>query len=89
MVEPNTQVKKGDPLYRFDDTVFSLEVEEANAQLVAAQQNAKILEQDVIVAAEAVERADAKLAYSLTQQARYENLVPAGGALQFELDRWN
>ncbi len=89
LVEPNTEVKKGDPLYRFDDTVFSLEVEEANAQLVAAQQNAKILEQDVIVAAEAVERADAKLAYSLTQQARYENLVPAGGARQDELDRWN
>ncbi|MCG7519564.1 HlyD family secretion protein [Ruegeria sp. Ofav3-42] len=89
LVEPNTEVKKGDPLYRFDDTVFALEVEGATAQLVAAQQNAKILEQDVIVAAEAVERANAQLAYALTQQARYENLVPAGGARQDELDRWN
>ncbi len=89
LVTPNTEVKKGDPLYRFDDTVFSLEVEEASAQLVAAQQNAKILEQDVIVAAEAVERANAQLAYAQTQQARYENLVPAGGARQDELDRWN
>ncbi|MES0825351.1 HlyD family secretion protein [Ruegeria sp. SCP11] len=89
LVEPNTEVKKGDPLYRFDDTVFALEVEEATAQLVAAEQNAKILEQDVIVAAENVERANAQLAYALTQQARYENLVPAGGARQDELDRWN
>ncbi|WP_170331245.1 HlyD family secretion protein [Ruegeria arenilitoris] len=89
LVEPNIEVKKGDPLYRFDDTVFSLEVEEATAQLVAAEQNAKILEQDVIVAAENVERANAQLAYALTQQARYENLVPAGGARQDELDRWN
>ncbi len=89
LVEPNTEVKKGDPLYRFDDTVFSLEVEEATAQLVAAEQNAKILEQDVIVAGENVERANAQLAYALTQQARYENLVPAGGARQDELDRWN
>lgn len=89
LVEPNTEVKKGDPLYRFDDTVFALEVEGATAQLVAAEQNAKILEQDVIVAAEAVERANAQLAYALTQQARYENLVPAGGARQDELDRWN
>jgi len=89
LVEPNTEVKKGDPLYRFDDTVFSLEVAEATAQLVAAEQNAKILEQDVIAASEAIERANAQLAYALTQQARYENLVPAGGARQDELDRWD
>ena len=89
LVEPNTEVKKGAPLYRFDDTVFKLEVAEATAQLVAAEQNAKILEQDLIAASEAVERANAQLAYALTQQARYENLVPAGGARQDELDRWN
>ncbi|MDX1744051.1 MAG: HlyD family secretion protein [Ruegeria sp.] len=89
LVEPNTEVKKGDPLYRFDDTVFSLEVAEAKAQLVAAEQNAKILEQDVIAASESIERANAQLAYALTQQARYETLVPAGGARQDELDRWN
>ncbi len=89
LVEPNTWVTKGEPLYRFDDTVFSLAVDKANAQLVAAQQNALILEQDVIAATEAVERANAQLAYALTEQARYENLVPAGGARQDELDRWN
>ncbi|WP_050603589.1 HlyD family secretion protein [Ruegeria sp. 6PALISEP08] len=89
LVEPNTQVTKGDPLYRFDDTVFSLAVDNSKAQLVAAEQNAKILEQDVIASTEAVERANAQLAYAQTQQARYENLVPAGGARQDDLDRWN
>ncbi len=89
LVEPNTWITKGEPLYKFDDTVFSLAVDKANAQLVAAQQNAKILEQDVIAASEAVERANAQLAYAQTEQARYENLVPAGGARQDELDRWN
>ncbi len=88
LVEPNTNVTKGEPLYRFDDTVFSLAVDNAQAQLVAAQQNAKILEQDVIAKTEAVERANAQLTYALTEQARYENLVPAGGARQDELDRW-
>ncbi|WP_171098572.1 HlyD family secretion protein [Ruegeria sp. HKCCD7255] len=89
LVEPNTIVTKGEPLYRFDDTVYELAVKKAQAQLVGAQQNAKILEQDVIAAAEAVERAQAQLAYAQTQKARYENLVPAGGARQDELDRWN
>lgn len=89
LVEPNTPITKGDPLYRFDDTVFSLAVDNAKAQVVAAEQNAKILQQDVIAATEAVERANAQLAYAMSQQARYENLVPAGGARQDELDRWN
>ncbi len=88
LVDPNTPITKGDPLYRFDDTVFKLAVENAQAQLVAAQQNAKILEQDVIAATEAVERANAQLAYATAQKARYENLVPAGGARQDDLDRW-
>lgn len=37
LVEPNTPITKGDPLYRFDDTVFKLAVENAQAQLVAAE----------------------------------------------------
>ncbi|MEP2031245.1 MAG: efflux RND transporter periplasmic adaptor subunit [Paracoccaceae bacterium] len=89
LVTPNQSVKKGDPLYRFDDTIYALARNAAQAQLVAAQQNVKILEQDVIAATEAVERATAQLHYAQTQQARYEKLVPQGGARQDELDRWN
>ncbi|MEX0349615.1 MAG: HlyD family secretion protein [Paracoccaceae bacterium] len=89
LVTPNEPVKKGEPLYRFDDTVFSQQLASAKAQLVAAEQNAKILEQDVIAAGEAVQRAKAQLSYAQTQQARYQNLVPQGGARQEELDRWN
>ena len=88
LVTPNQPVKKGDPLYRFDDTIYSLARDGAKAQLVAAQQNAKMLEQDLIAATEAVERANAQWAYGVTQRARYEKLVPAGGGRQDELDRW-
>lgn len=88
LVTPNEPVKKGDPLYRFDDTIYALARDAAQAQLVAATQNAKMLEQDLISTQEAVERADAKWAYSVTQRKRYEILVPAGGGRQDELDRW-
>ena len=88
LVTPNTPVKKGDPLYRFDDTIYVAARDSAAAQLVAAQQNALILEQDVIATTEAVERADAQLAYAISQRARYEKLVPAGGGSQADLDRW-
>ena len=89
LVEPNTPVRKGDPLYRFDTTIFQHQVDAAEAQLVAAEQNAKILQQDVAAASNAVIRAEAQLEYSTQQQKRFTDLVPQGGARQDELDRWN
>lgn len=89
LVTPNEPVKKGDPLYKFDDTIFAEQVKAAKAQLAAAEQNVKIMAQDSEAAADAVERAQAQLAYSQSQQVRYEKLVPTGGARQDELDRWN
>lgn len=89
LVEPNTPVQQGDPLYRFDQTVYQKQVDAARAQLAEAEQNVKILEQDVTVAQETVQRARAQLAYATAQQARYAALVPQGGARQDDLDRWN
>ncbi len=89
VVEPNVPVKKGDPLYRFDPTIFQLRVDQAKAQLAEAEQNVKILGEDVTAATETVARAQAQLAYATSQQARYKDLVPKGGARQDELDRWN
>lgn len=88
LVTPNQPVKKGDPLYRFDDTVYKAQLTSARAQLAAAKQNVKIMAQDVAAASEAVERAKAQLVYAEAQKARYEKLVPAGGGRQDELDRW-
>lgn len=88
LVEPNQLVKKGDPLYRLDDTIYKAQVELNSAKLVAAQQNALIVETDVEIATDQVAEATAKLTYAQTQQARYANLVPQGGARQEELDRW-
>lgn len=89
LVTPNTPVKKGDPLYRFDDTIYQLQVDGARAQLAAAEQNVKILAEDVEAATEAVTRTEAQLSYATTQQKRYATLVPQGGARQDDLDRWN
>lgn len=89
LVEPNVPVKKGDPLYRFDQSIYKAQVDNAKAQLAAAEQNVKILETDVDIAKDAQERAEAQLAYAKTQQERYQKLVPQGGGRQDQLDRWN
>ena len=41
LVEPNTLVRKGEPLYSFDQTIYQLKVSEDEAQLAAAKQNVR------------------------------------------------
>ncbi|MEP3276594.1 MAG: biotin/lipoyl-binding protein [Stappiaceae bacterium] len=89
LVEPNVPVKKGDPLYRFDTSIYQAKVDGAKAQLVQAEQNVKILQTDIDIAKDAQARTEAQLAYAKTQQDRYQKLVPQGGGRQDQLDRWN
>jgi multidrug resistance efflux pump len=89
LVEPNKLVQKGAPLYRFDNTIYRLKLNEAEAKLAAAEQNVRVLQQQVIAARETKNRADAKLAFSKEEQARYKGLVPQGGAAKDLLDKWN
>lgn len=89
LVESNQPVKKGDPLYKFDTSTYDAKVEEAEAQLAAAQQNVLILQADVDEAAQQLTQAQAELAYAQTQQARFTNLASQGGARQEDVDKWN
>lgn len=89
LVTPNQPVKKGDPLYKFDDTIYQAKVEEAEAQLIAAQQNAKILQANLDAAQSQQEQAQAQLDFALTQQKRFAALTPQGGARGEDLDKWN
>ena len=51
LVEPNTPVKKGQPLFQFDRTLYQFQVDQLEAQLVAAQQNVKVLHNDIQISA--------------------------------------
>ncbi|MTI43302.1 multidrug resistance efflux pump [Roseibium hamelinense] len=88
LVTQNTPVKKGDILYRFDDTLFRAKLKEQQAQLAEARQNALILDQDVDIARDAVSEAEANEAFAQQEVTRYSNLVLQGGARQETLDKW-
>src|SRR5215470_9099511 len=47
LVEENTMVKKDQPLFQFDRTVYEAKVRQLEAQLAKAQQNVKVLQADV------------------------------------------
>jgi len=87
-VAQNQKVKKGDKLYQFEQTLYLAQLKEAQANLVSAQQNAKILVEDVDEAQDSLTEAQANEQYAQQQVTRYTNLVPKGGAKQETLDQW-
>lgn len=89
LVVANQPVAKGDVLYQFDRSMYLDRVKEQEANLVLAQQNAKILEVDVQQAKDARAQAEAGQVFAQEQVTRYSDLVPKGGARQEALDKWN
>ncbi len=87
-VVANTPVKKGDPLYHFDKTIYELRVREQQAALASAQQNVKILETDVELAEDSLKQAEASQAYAAQQKKRYEDLASQGAGRQESFDKW-
>lgn len=87
-VAQNQKVKKGDKLYQFEKTLYEAQLKEAEANLVGAEQNAKILVEDVDQAQDSLDEANANEAFAQQQVDRYTNLVPKGGAKQETLDQW-
>lgn len=78
LVEDNKEVKAGDPLFKFDRTIYEAKVNQLKAQLAAAQQNVKILEKNIATAENRVQQAEATLAYSTNEMNAYNTLVEKG-----------
>lgn len=75
LVEDNMPVKKGDPLFKFDPTIYKARVNQLEAQLAAARQNVKVLETNIKTADDQVAQAEAALAYSTTEMNAYNAIV--------------
>ncbi|WP_421725926.1 HlyD family secretion protein [Bauldia sp.] len=89
LFEPNQPIKKGEPLYKFETTDYEAKVEQARAQLAAAEQNVLIMDANVTEAQQQLIAAQSELAYATAQQQRFTNLAAQGGARQEDVDRWN
>ncbi|TMV08459.1 HlyD family secretion protein [Ruegeria sediminis] len=87
-VKENMPVKKGDVLFVFDKSIFQAQVRSAQAAVVAAQQNAKILEADIAIAKDSVARAQSDLDFATVQQDRFATLADQRAGSQESADRW-
>ncbi|SLN60989.1 Inner membrane protein YiaV precursor [Roseovarius albus] len=88
LARENTPVKKGDLLFVFDQEIYQAQVDSAQAAVVAAEQNAKILEADIAIAKDSVARAQAELDFALVQQERFTNLAAQRAGSQESADEW-
>jgi len=68
LVEEGQHVKKGQPLFQFDRTVYEAKVLQLEAELAKAKQNVKVLQADVTVAKGKQARLKSELAYDQQQQ---------------------
>ncbi|MCG6867435.1 MAG: HlyD family secretion protein [Gammaproteobacteria bacterium] len=88
VVEPNVTVSKGDPLFRFDDTLYRQRVAGFEAELVAAKQNVLVLQADIDAANDAILKDEADIKYAQQQVNRYRDMSKKGAARQEDLDQW-
>jgi len=88
LVDSNQQVKKGDPLFRFDRRLYEYQVKRAEAELARATQQVQILKTNVAATEEALAKAEAERDYASSQRDRYKDLAQKGAGRQEEYQRW-
>ena len=87
-VKENEPVKKGDVLFVFDKSIYQSQVQSAQAAVVGAEQNAKILEADIAAAKDTVTRAQSELDFATVQQDRFATLASQRAGSQESADEW-
>ncbi len=88
LVEENTEVKKGQPLFQFDRRPYEYQVAQIEAQLAAAKQNVSVLKADVDVAMQKAALTLAQLTYERYQKHIYDILVTQNSAAAEDVQKW-
>jgi len=88
LVEENTEVKKGQPLFQFDRTIYESKVAQLQSQLAAAKQNIAVLKANVAAADGKVAQSQADLSYAQHQRQIYERLEREDSTRGDEVTLW-
>jgi multidrug resistance efflux pump len=88
LVEDNTEVRKGQPLFRFDRTIYAARVADLQAQLAAAKQNVEVLKSKLATAEAKADQAKATVEYAGHQKAVFETLAKEGSVRTDQALAW-
>jgi len=88
LVEPNVPVKKGQPLFQFDRTQYEYSVRQLEARLAEAKQNVLVLEADIDVNEQMIDKLKADLEYAKYQLTLSESLAQKGAGPEEDAKMW-
>ncbi|MGO4739184.1 HlyD family secretion protein [Bosea sp. 2KB_26] len=88
LVTDNVPVRKGQPLFKFDPTLYALRVQQLEAQLEAARQNARILTTNVEIAVQRAAKLKTELDYELFQKGIFDKLAREQAAREDDIQKW-
>ena len=88
LVEPDVPVKKGQPLFQFDRRPYEYQVQQLEAQLVAAKQQVQILAADVQVAEQTLAKNQSAVDFAKYQKQVAENLARTAAGTEEEVEKW-
>ena len=89
LVEPDVPVRKGQPLFEFDRRPYEYEVRQLEAELAQAQQNVRVLEADVDVAAQKLVKAQSETTFATFQEKLATDLASQGAGPDEDAQRWD
>jgi len=89
LVEENVLVKKDQPLFQFDVLPYQYKVDQLAAQLAEAKQNVLVLQADVEVAKQKVNRAKNELGYTQYQKQNFDKLARQQAVREEDAVQWN
>ncbi len=88
LVEPNTPVKKGQPLFQFDRRPYEISVRQAEAQLAQAKQEVLIMQANVEASAQKVKKLKSQLVYGRYQQKLSAKLAAEKAGPVEDAEKW-
>jgi multidrug resistance efflux pump len=88
LVEENTPVKKGQPLFQFDRRPYEYKVAQLEAQLAEAKQNVLVLQADVEAQTQKVARAKVELEYQRYQKGLFDKLAKEQAVREEDVVQW-
>ncbi|HXZ17700.1 MAG TPA: efflux RND transporter periplasmic adaptor subunit [Roseiarcus sp.] len=88
LVEDNTEVKRDQPLFQFDRTVYQSKAASLEAQLASAKQNVEILRANVASAEGKLAQMAADLEYAQHQTKIYERLAQEDSTRADDVTLW-
>jgi multidrug resistance efflux pump len=88
LVEPNTPVQRGAPLFQFDRRPYEDDVTQLEAKLAAAHQDVLVMKADLDAASQQVLRLSSELEYARYQKQLSDTLAGSGAGPAEDAQKW-